>query len=193
MKQARYGVIFTASGRSTSFDSHQRYHALFALVRDMNAHARFACVPLGGAGNVAGAENVLTWQTGYPFAVNLARGYPRFGPRDFTAEDVLGRGEADAALIVGYDPEPLLTPAAQEYLARIPTVILDSRETVLMESGTVVFRTATYGIATPGTVYRSDGVPIPLRPALASPLTGDEEILKRILHSLQAMKTVDNR
>ena len=60
----------------------------------MNAHARFVCVPLGGPGNATGADNVLTWQTGYPFAVNLARGYPRFGPGEYTAMDVLGRGEA---------------------------------------------------------------------------------------------------
>ena len=39
-----------------------------------------------------GADNVLTWQTGYPFAVSLARGYPRFGPGEYTATDVLGRG-----------------------------------------------------------------------------------------------------
>ena len=71
----------------------------------MNAHARFVCMSMGGPGNAAGAENVLTWQTGYPFAVSLGRGYPRFGPRDYTAADVLERGECDAALIVADDPK----------------------------------------------------------------------------------------
>ena len=104
MKRARYGVIFFGPGQTTTFDTHQSAHALFTLVRDMNAHARFVCVPLGGPGNVAGADNVLTWQTGYPFAVNLARGYPRFGPGEYTAMDVLARGECDAALIVAGDP-----------------------------------------------------------------------------------------
>ena len=94
MKRARYGVIFSGPGQTTTFDTHQSSHALFALVRDMNAHARFVCVSMGGPGNGTGAENVLTWQTGYPFAVNLARGYPRFGPGEYTATDVLGRGES---------------------------------------------------------------------------------------------------
>ena len=34
----------------------------------------------------------------------------------------------------------------------------------------VGFLSATYGINTGGTVYRADGVAIPLRPALSSPL-----------------------
>ena len=92
MKQAGYGVIFSGTNPTTPFDSHQAAHALFALVRDMNAMSRFVCLPLTRMGNGTGAEAVLTWQTGYPFAVSLARGYPRFGPGEYTADAVLGRG-----------------------------------------------------------------------------------------------------
>ncbi len=31
-------------------------------------------------GDVTGADSVLCWQTGYPFSVNLGRGYPRYNP-----------------------------------------------------------------------------------------------------------------
>ena len=106
MKRAKYGVLFFGAGPTTPFDTHQCSNAIFSLVRDMNAHARFVCVSLGGPGNAAGADNVLTWQTGYPFAINLARGYPRFGPSEYTASDVLARAECDAALIVSGDPVP---------------------------------------------------------------------------------------
>jgi hypothetical protein len=40
--------------------------------------------------------------------------------------------------------------------------------------------TAAYGINTPGTVYRMDDVPIPLRPAFDSTYPSDEAVLKRI-------------
>jgi formylmethanofuran dehydrogenase subunit B len=40
--------------------------------------------------------------------------------------------------------------------------------------------TATYGINTGGTVYRMDDVPIPLRPAFASPYPTDEDVLKKL-------------
>jgi formylmethanofuran dehydrogenase subunit B len=131
----------------------------------------------------------MTWQTGYPSAVSLSRGYPRFGPRDFAVADVLERAECDAALIVAGDPLSRLTPAAREHLDRIPTIVLHCRDTATAAIATVALRTATYGINTPGTVYRADGVPISLRPALPSPLPSDEEMLKRIegdLRELQA-------
>jgi formylmethanofuran dehydrogenase subunit B len=32
-----------------------------------------------------GADMVLIWLTGYPFSVNLARGYPRYSPAEFSA------------------------------------------------------------------------------------------------------------
>jgi formylmethanofuran dehydrogenase subunit B len=188
MKHARYGVIFSGSSQQTPFDTHQYWHAIFALVRDMNAYARFVCVSMGGPGNAAGAENVMTWQTGYPFAVDLGRGYPRFGPRDFAVADVLERAECDAALIVAKDLLSRLTPAAREHLDRIPTIVLHCRDTATAAIATVALRTATYGINTPGTVYRADGVPISLRPALPSPWPSDEEMLKRIEGGLREMQ-----
>ena len=55
---------------------------------------------------------------------------------------------------------------------------------------TVVFHTATYGINTPGTVYRMDDVPIPLRPAFDSPLPSDYEVLKGIERRVRELAAV---
>ena len=150
---------------------------VLALVRDMNAMSRFVCLPLTRMGNGTGAEAVLTWQTGYPFAVSLARGYPRFGPGEYTADAVLGRAEADAALVIGGDPRWNLSPEASVHLAEIPTVAIDSSDIDTISYARVGFLSATYGISTGGTVYRADGVAIPLRPALAAPMPSDLEIL----------------
>jgi len=46
--------------------------------------------------------------------------------------------------------------------------------------------TAATGISAPGTVYRMDEVPLPLRPALQSPYPTDEEILRRIRQAVGA-------
>ncbi len=40
--------------------------------------------------------------------------------------------------------------------------------------------TAPAGIAAPGTGYRMDEIPLPLRPALKSPYPTDEEVVRRI-------------
>ena len=123
---------------------------------------------------------MVSWQSGYPFGVSRGRGYPRFNPGEFTTADTLARGEADAALIVASDPMGNFSQPAREHLAKIPYVSLDPKETATTKHATVAICTATYGINTPGTVYRMDDVPIPLRPAFESPFPGDEEVLKAV-------------
>jgi len=167
---------------------------LLALTTDLNDYAHFVAKPVRGHGNVTGADNVVTWQTGYPFAVNFARGYPRFNPGEFTTVDLLGRGEADAALIIASDPASNFPKAAVEHMRRIPTIVLDPKSTYTTALARVAFTTATYGINTPGTVYRMDDIPIPLRPAFPSPYPTDEEVLtaikKRVRELLQAKHAV---
>ena len=48
----------------------------------------------------------------------------------------------------------------------------------------VRFTTAVYGIHLPGTVYRMDEVPIPLRPILPTHYPSDAEVLDRIRQRL---------
>jgi formylmethanofuran dehydrogenase subunit B len=146
----------------------------------MNRHTRWVAKPMRGHGNVTGADNVVTWSTGYPFGVNLGRGYPRFNPGEFTTSDLLARGEADAALIIASDPMSNFSQPAREHLAKIPVIVLDPKLSETAKIATVAFTTATYGINTAGTVYRMDDVPIPLRPAFESPYKSDLEILQAI-------------
>ncbi len=180
MKGAKFGVIFYGQGVTMSSGKHNNTEAIFALTRDMNKYTRFVCRANRGRGNVSGADNVVTWRTGYPFGVSLNRGYPRFNPGEYTAAAVLARKEADAALIVASDPLSNFPPAACEQLAAIPVVTLDPELTATTRAAAVAFTVATYGINTPGTVYRLDDVPIPLRPAIESPFPSDLEILSRL-------------
>ncbi len=180
MKRARYGVLFFGMGLTMTRGKHLNSEALLALVRDLNRHTRFVAKPVRGHGNVTGADNVVTWRTGYPFGVNLSRGYPRFNPGEYTTADVLARHEADAALIIASDPMGNFSQPAREHLASIPYVALDPKVTATTRAAAVAFTTAAYGINTPGTVYRMDDVPIPLRPAFESPFPSDYEILSRI-------------
>ena len=180
MKQATYGVILYGGSSNDPRAGHLEHHALLALVRDLNDVTRFVCLPMRGRGNLTGAENIITSQTGYPPPVNLARRYPRYGPGESSASLCLERGEPDAALIVSGDPTSGLSPTARDHLARLPCVVLDSSNTHTARAASVWFHTATYGIHTSGTVYRMDGVPIPLRLAITSGLPGSEVILREI-------------
>jgi formylmethanofuran dehydrogenase subunit B len=185
MKACRFGVAFMGMGLTQSRGRDLNVSELFSLVADLNQHTRFSVIPMRGHGNVAGADQVLTWQSGYPFAVSYARGYPQYGPGEFTTVDVLARGEADAALILASDPVAHFPSAAAEQLTRIPTIVLDPMPTLTTQVAQVVFPTACYGVDAAGTAYRMDGVPIRLRPVLPLGRPTDEEILEQIIFEVK--------
>ncbi|MEX2559771.1 MAG: formylmethanofuran dehydrogenase subunit B [Pirellulales bacterium] len=193
MKAARFGVLLFGMGLTMTRGKHLNSEALLALTRDMNAHTRFVAKPMRGHGNVTGADNVVSWRTGYPFGVNLSRGYPRFNPGEYTTADTLARGEADAAMIIASDPMSNFSQPAREHLAKIPYIALDPKETPTTRQAAVAFTTATYGINTPGTVYRMDDVPIPLRPAFESPYPSDYDVLSALERRVRELKAVSLR
>jgi formylmethanofuran dehydrogenase subunit B len=180
MRGARFGAIFYNAQLLSRAGGHWNGEALLALVHDLNAQTRFVTRSLRGPGNRAGADNVLAWQTGYPYAVNLAAGFPRFNPDDYRARAVLERGEVDAALIVASDPLTELPSAAASRLRAMPYVAVDWRMTPTVEHAAVSFTTATYSIHQSGVVYRTDDVPLPVRPILTTELPFDVQILEML-------------
>jgi formylmethanofuran dehydrogenase subunit B len=186
MKRARFGVLFFGMGLSMTRGKHMNSAAVLTLVTALNAFTKFVAMPMRGHGNVTGADMVIRWTTGYPFGVNLSRGYPRFNPGEFSTVDLLVRGDNDAALILGADPGATMPQPAIEHLKRIPTIVLDPKVTHTSRLARVHVTTAATGISAPGTVYRMDEVPLPLRPALRSPYPTDEEVLRRIRQAAAA-------
>ena len=189
MKSCKFGIFFFGMGLALTTGRYMNVEAAFMLVRELNAYTRFYAKPMRGRGNITGVDNVLCWQTGYPFAVSLQRGFPRYGPGEFTMVEMLEAGEADAALIVGSDVYSNISQAAQAHLGKIPMVVVDHNETQTSKRAAVAFTTATYGIHTPGTAYRMDDIPLSLRPALSSTYPSDEEVFKKLeahVRSLQA-------
>jgi formylmethanofuran dehydrogenase subunit B len=181
MKAAKFGVILFGMCLTMTRGKHLNSEAVLSLARDLNGEGRrWTAKPMRGHGNVTGADNVVTWQTGYPFGVNLGRGYPRFNPGEWTSSDLLARGECDAALIIASDPMSNFSQPARDHLEKIDLVVLDPKLSETAKVATVAFTTSTYGINTGGTVYRMDDVPIPLRKAFDSPYKSDYEILKAI-------------
>ncbi|MCH5375864.1 MAG: hypothetical protein JJ992_17985, partial [Planctomycetes bacterium] len=67
-------------------------------------------------------------------------------------------------------------------------IALDPKETPTTRHAAVAFNVATYGINVPGTVYRMDDVPIPLRPAFDSPHPSDYEVLSGIEQRVRQRK-----
>jgi formylmethanofuran dehydrogenase subunit B len=184
MKQCRFGVLFFGMGLSMTRGKHMNSAAILALAAELNAFTKFVAMPMRGHGNVTGGDVVMRWSTGYPFGVNLCRGYPRFNPGEFSTVDLLLRGDNDAALILGADPGATMPQPAIDHLSRIPTIVLDPKVTHTSRLARVHITTAVTGISAGGTVYRMDEIPLPLRPALKSPYPTDEEVVRRIAQAV---------
>jgi formylmethanofuran dehydrogenase subunit B len=180
MASCRYGVVFFGLGLAQCGNGHANVEALLRMVEDLNAFTRFTARRLRIPGDVAGADSVLCWLTGFPFAVNFARGYPRYNPHEYGANDLLERGETDACLFVGSEAFKDLSAKAQRTVERLPTIAIDYPNVSLQFEATVQITTAIYGIHAPGTAYRMDEVPIPLRRLIPSSYPTDDEVLCRI-------------
>jgi formylmethanofuran dehydrogenase subunit B len=184
MIRCRSGVVFFGFGLARRPVAHLAIEALLRLVSELNARTRFYVRRLRGSGDVTGADNVLAWQTGYPFSVNLARGYPRYNPGEFSANDLLERGEPDVCLFVGSVGARRFTPLAQSHLKRTPTIVLDPPAATSETPSTVRFTTSVYGVHHAGTAYRMDEIPIPLRAALPARYPADAEVLEALTQAV---------
>lgn len=190
MKECHFGAIFFGVGVTMSAGKNRNIDAVLSLVRDLNAYTKFIIMPMRGHHNVTGFNEVLTWRTGYPYAVDFSRGYPRYNPGETSVIDVLARKEIDVALIVGSDPIAHFPLKAAEHLMEIPVITLDAFKSLTTEISEVVIPAAISGIEAEGTAYRMDHVPIRMRKFLDPPqgCLPDKEILRLILEEIRKLK-----
>ncbi|TET27323.1 MAG: formylmethanofuran dehydrogenase subunit B [Candidatus Heimdallarchaeota archaeon] len=190
MKNAKHGVLFFGLGLASTKGKHRNVDAALSLVRDLNSYTKFYVMPLRGHYNVTGAQNVLTWTLGYPFAVSLTRGYPQYNPGEFSLTGVFDREEADAAFIVASDPVGNSPRKVMKHFAKIPLIVLDPYETPTTRLADVVFPVTIAGVESEGTAYRMDTVPLRLRKVKDGPkgVLTDYNVLELILNKYQTLK-----
>jgi formylmethanofuran dehydrogenase subunit B len=179
LKNCKFGVLFLDS------TSNRATEAAHGLATDLNAFTRFYVLSLPRPGNRVGAEQVLTWQTGYPAAVGLHSGYPRSYGSEFSAERLLARGEADSVLLVGPGDLGGLSPSASDRLNHIPVIALSPQITDLPAPAAVAITTAACANPRGGTAFRFDGLALPLRSATSYSFPDDFQVLQRIEQALR--------
>ncbi len=185
IKSCKYGVIFFGLGVTQCRGRDLNPEQLSVLVREVNDYTRFYAIPMRGHGNVAGCNQVMCWQTGYPLAVNFSRRYPRYNPGEFSVLGHLARKEVDAALIVATDPGAHLPQDSVRYLREIPTIYLEPHNNTTTGWATVVIPVAPAGVGAAGTFYRMDNIPLRARKLVDSPYPSDEEVLRAIQEKIR--------
>ena len=184
LKRARFGAFFFDSELGRGKAGARTVEAALTLVRDLNHGRRFVAMEMGGPGNGSGASAVLGWQAGANSNVDFGLGYPRHLPGEANLAARLERGEVDVALIIADDPRSILAPEALARLGSISTIVIAPGATGPGRPSAVAFDVARTGIEAGGTVGRSDGVMLPLRPAVSADLPTDREILVAIARRL---------
>ena len=181
MKGAKFGILYWGMGLTMTRGKYHNIVSLVRLCQEMNRFTKFLGAPLRGHGNVVGMAQVLTWQTGYPFAVNMSRGYPRFNPGEFSVADLLSRGEIDAALIIAADAIGNFPAKAAQHVQSIPLIAVDPKESETTKVAKVVIPVAQAAVAAPGVAYRMDHIPLPMKKVVDSPYPSDRELLDRLI------------
>lgn len=177
---ARYAVLVHDAEPTERPRDPLAVEGLIALAQALNGPTRAALCSLRAGGNRSGAESVLTWQAGYPFAVDYSRGYPRYTPGERGLDRLAGGGLA-AALVVG---SPDLHEAASTVLGRMSTVAIGPRASQAPFTTRVAIDTGVAGIHENGIGYRMDEVPLYLR----APLTGRRSTVETLVALTEAVQ-----
>ncbi len=186
----KFGVLFFGVGLTMSSGKLRNIDTAILMVQDLNRYTKFIIMPMRGHFNVTGADVVSAWQSGYPYAVDFSRGYPRYNPGETSIVDILARDESDATLVVASDPVAHFPRTAVKNLVKNPLISIDPHPTATSLMADVVFPCAFVGIEAEGTAYRMDHVPLPLRKLVEPPkgCPSDTEILQRILVEVRKIK-----
>ncbi|QDT97625.1 hypothetical protein [Gimesia aquarii] len=184
IQQSKYIVFFFGPEFKQGHLSHRDIEALSILVREIQADRRCHTISVPPASDTKGVEHVLAWQTGYAANVNFAAGYPRYFPIEFSASQLIQRGEIDLCVLVGAQPLSGLSKEAQKYLTEVPTILVGPAKVDDLDLN-VYIPTGVYGIHFPGSIYRIDGTPLPLRGLVSTNLLSEADVLTDITSFLK--------
>ncbi len=189
-KSCNFGVIFFGMGLTQSLAHHRNIDAAICLTRELNDHTKFLITPMRGHYNVTGANQVFTWNTGYPYSIDFSRGYPRYNPGEFSSVELLLKDQIDASLMISSDPASNFPAASVKNMFKHPLIVIEPHQTPTSENADIILPPAYAGIECEGTAYRMDSVPLRLRKVKDAPkgILTDKEILEKLIEKVKEKK-----
>ena len=133
LKNGRFGIIFFGMGVTQSLGKNHNIDDAIMLTKDLNEFTKFSIMAMRGHYNVTGSGQVLGWQFGFPFCVDLSRGFARYNPGETTSNDLLRRGEVDAVFVLGTDPGAHFPISSVKKISQLPSVWVDPHITPTSE------------------------------------------------------------
>ena len=151
LRSAHYSVFCWSAAELAFAHAELSVDTLVQLVRDLNRESRSAALPMGGTLGDQTANQVCTWQTGYPLRSSLQRGYPQHDPLLYRYQDLLERNDVDLLLWVSSLSAHMRPPATS-----LPSIVLGHPGMTLATPPDVFIPVGIPGIDHPGHLYRSD-------------------------------------
>ena len=172
MRAARYGVLAWSAADLAFPHADLAIQSMCEFARMLNSETRFSVLPLGGSDADLTAQQVTTWQTGFPVRVNFSNGMP--------AQDSGRHGDADAMVFVSALDAERVPPAGN-----VPCVVL-GRAGMRVDHCSVFIPVSVPGVHHAGHLYRADTVvAIHLRKLTGSALPSAAQALQRILNAVK--------
>ncbi len=188
LKNAQFSCIFFGMGVTQSRSKYKNGDGVSSLISDLNQHTKSVMIGMRGHYNVTGFGQVATWETGFPMAIDFARGFPYYNPGETGANDVLVREEADAAIISAADAGAHFPQKAVRHLAKIPVIQIDPYANPTTELADVVIPAAVVGVEAEGTAYRMDAIPLRMKKLIDTEFKTDEQIAKDLIAKVRELK-----
>ena len=166
-----------AEAEANSLAAHQ-------MVRRLNDFTKAYFVPLRTDSNGQSAENVLSWSFGFPFAVNLNNGQPRWNKLEFSASNLLAEQQTDCVLTILGDANDL---AADQIAAlrQVPTICLHSIDHPFIADAFVSIPVAQLGWDDAGDLSRLDDMTLVASSIIGSRSNRPVELLNELTKQFQ--------
>lgn len=182
LRQAQYAVVAWSAGELAAPHAELGIQTWVELVRDLNETTRAAALPLAGTLGDLTANQVCTWQSGYPLRTGYQQDGPGYDPLLNRYQDLLARGEADCLLWIDAISGEHSAPATD-----IPTLVLGRADMGFERPPEVFIPVGVPGIDHPGHLYRTDAAcPLPLGQLRVTDLPSVAQVLGQLLERLHA-------
>ena len=190
VKGGRFVTIFFGMGVTHSLGKNHNIDIAIAVTADLNKYTKASIIPMRGHYNVTGSGQVLGWQFGFPFCVDLSRGFARYNPGETSSNDLLQRGEVDACFVLGSDPGSHFPFKSVRKIYDLPSVCIDPHMTPTAAVSKCHVPVALVGVEVAGSCYRMDNVPIESRKVVDAPegMLTDAEFLEMVLEEVNKIK-----
>ena len=178
LNEAAYSVIAWSSADFDFPHAELAVESLSELVRDLNQTKRSAGLPLGGGNGSMSANQVCTWQAGFPLRTSFACKHPDHDAWRYDSARMMREQEADLLVwIATLSPDPVPATDCPQIVIGHPGIKFD-------KPPEVYFPAAIPGIDQAGHCFRTDGVvALPLRKLREPRWPTTQHIIDQLLES----------